>query len=216
MYTHPKHDLKLQYPKVLEVSTALALILLTLALMISKKFEVDVAFKAVDAPALQLEDIPYIPHKRVVEVPQKPTIPVEDPLAEIEDDMDILFPDFHDISIGDPPQAPPMDGTVDFYKVEVKPTLKGGNQTIVDYISRHNLFPGIAREAGISGQAQIGFIVDENGFPQNVIILQEKPSGLGFGEAAVKVMQAMRFNPGLQRDKAVSVSMKQSISFSAR
>ena len=57
------------------------------------------------------------------------------------------------------------------------------------------------------------FIVGETGKPEAVTIAQERPAGLGFGDAAKKAIQAMTFSPGYQRDKPVKVRMQQVIHF---
>lgn len=216
MYKDPKHDLKQQYKSVLEISAAITLTILILMLMVFKKFNVDINLSALDTPAIQVEDIPITRTIKKLEVPKKPVIPVEDPDIDAEDDVDIDLPEDFDLNIDAPPPPPAEEETVPFFKVELKPQLIGGNQAISDYIIKHNLFPDVAREAGLSGLALVTFIVDKNGIPQDVKVKQERPADLGFGEAAVTVMRAMRFSPGMQRDKPVNVPMQQKISFSAR
>ena len=44
-------------------------------------------------------------------------------------------------------------------------------------------------------------------------LLQERPAGLGFGDAGIKAIKAMNFSPGYQRDKPVKVRMQQVIRF---
>ena len=185
--------------------------------MLFKKFEVEVNLRAADIIAIQVEDIPPIRQIKKIEVPRKPTIPVEDPEIDAADDLAIDMLDLDDFyDLGAPPPPPPEEEEiVPFFKVEVKPVLVGGIQAIADYITKHNLFPELARNIGVSGSALIGFIVDENGIPQDVKIIQEKPPEMGFGSAGVTVMEAMRFTPGMQRDKRVKVPMQQPIRFTS-
>ncbi len=215
---NPKFDLKRQYRRVLEASLAISLFLIIAMLMAFKKFEVDVDMRGVEPVAIQVEDIPITRTVKKVKVPRKPTIPVEDPDIDPADDVDIdLFEDLDDFDLAPPPPPPPEEEEiVPFYKVERKPQLQGGQQAIADYIVKHNLFPEVARELGISGMALIGFTVNTQGIPEDVKVLQEKPEDLGFGEAGVKVMKAMRFSPGMQRDKLVKVPMQQPIKFTAQ
>ena len=209
----PEADLKFQYRRTLETSAALSLFVLIVMLMVFKKFEVDVSVRAIDAPAIEVEDIPITRTIKKVEVPRKPTIPVEDPDTPLEDDVPIGDIDEFWGSSFKPPPPPPPDEVIQFFKVEIKPTLIGGNAAIADYIKKNNLFPRMAREAGVSGKVLIGFVVDKEGKTREVKVIQEVPEGLGFGEAGVKVMTAMCFTPGMQRDKPVAVRMQQPIKF---
>ena len=216
MYKTPKYDLKYQYRRVLEISAIVSLLVLIALLMIFKKFEVDVNVAAVDAIAIKVEDIPITRTVKKVDVPRKPTIPVEDPDIDLEEDVEIEFFEDFDFDLAPPPPPPPEEEEiVPFFKVERPPVLAGGTQAINDYIVANNLFPEMATENGISGVALIGFIVNTQGIPEDVKVMQEKPPGLGFGDAGVKVMRAMRFSPGMQRDKLVKVPMQQKIVFTA-
>ncbi len=214
MRKDPRADLKYQYRRTLEASSAIALFIIIVLLMAFKRFESNVELRIVEAPPIEVEDIPITRTIKKIEVPRKPTIPVEDPEVDIEDNVDIPEADFFDPMIAPPPPPPSIEEeVVPFFKVEVPPTLKGGDAAIRNYIIKHNLYPKMACEAGVSGMVLIGFIVNKEGIPTNVKVMQEKPPGLGFGEAGVKVMKAMRFTPGMQRDKPVSVQMQQPIRF---
>lgn len=214
MIKNPKFDLKYQYHRTLEMSLVLSLLGIIALLMIFKKFDVDISMRALEAPAIEVEDIPITRTIKKVEVPRKPTIPVEDPDVDIEDDIYIPEIDIFDPTLAPPPPPPSIgEELVPFYKVEVKPLLTGGNQAIADYIRRHNLYPPMAYEAGISGRVMISFIAGKDGKTRDVKIIDERPANLGFGDAGVKVMKAMTFTPGMQRDKPVDVLMQQPIKF---
>jgi len=214
MYKNPKFDLKYQYRRVLEASAILSLLFIIAMLMMFKKFEVSIQMRALEAPPIEVEDIPITRTVKKVEVPRKPTIPVEDPDIDPADKIDIPDIDMFDPTIAPPPPPPAIEKEiVPFFKVEVKPMLKGGEQAIADYINKYDLFPKMARETGVSGKVLIGFTVGTDGKTRDVKVIQEKPPGLGFGEAGIKVMEAMEFTPGMQRDKKVAVAMQQPISF---
>lgn len=217
MKKDPQFDLRYQYRRVIEVSAVISLSLVTVMFIVSKKFDTKPLPKELTAVAIQVEDVPITRTIKKTEAPRKPTIPIADPDIDIAQDLDM--PDlmgFDDLVLDAAPPPPPPPGgeeTVPFFKVEVKPTLVGGNQAIADFIVKNNLFPKMAREAGVSGRAIISFTVGPDGKTRDVKVKQERPEGLGFGEAGVKVMQAMTFKPGMQRDRAVSVPMEQPISF---
>jgi periplasmic protein TonB len=215
MIKNPKFDLRYQYRRVLEASAVIALLCIIITLMVFKKFEVTISMRGMDAPAIEVEDIPITRTIKKMEVPRKPTIPIEDPDIDMAEDIELPdLEDFFDPDLAPPPPPPPPDEEViPFFKVEQKPLLDGGNAAIAAYIVKHDLFPKMAREAGVSGKVMIEFVVDRDGATREVKAVQERPPGLGFGEAGVKVMKAMRFKPGMQRDRPVSVRMQQPISF---
>ncbi len=214
MIKNPKYDLRYQYRQVLEASTVVSLLAIIIMLMVFKKFETIINLKGMDAPAIEVEDIPITRTVKKMEIPRKPTIPIEDPDIDMADDIDLPdLEDFFDPDLSPPPPPPPDEEVIPFFKVEHPPVLTGGNQAIANYIVRHDLFPRMAREAGVSGKVMVEFVVDKEGNTREVKAIQERPPGLGFGEAGVKVMKAMKFQPGMQRDRPVSVRMQQPISF---
>lgn len=208
------NELKVHYSNTLKVAAVISLMLLIALFVAFKKFDTQGAISAVDVPAIELQDIPLTKILKKVVVPPKPVMPIEDPETPIEKNIEIPgIKNWNIISPRKVPPPPPTKEPVDWFKVEIKPELVGGNQEIAKYIVKNNLFPRMAREAGVSGNVIIGFVVDIEGVPTDVHLIQEKPEGLGFGEAGVEVMKAMRFTPGYQRDKPVPVRMSQPISF---
>ena len=218
MYQNPKYDLKFHYRKALELSAVISLSTVIVMLMIYKKFDVNVNIRAVDVIALQVEDVPFIRTVRQVAPPRPPVIPVESLEIDPADDVKINIWEGGEIEQINPlpPSPPENELPVSIYIVEIVPTLIGGEQAIVDYITNHNLFPEIASKLGISGAAQIGFTVNTQGIPEDVYVMGEKPVDLGFGTVGMEVIRAMRFTPGKQRDKLVKVKMQQTIRFTAQ
>ncbi len=208
----PKYDLKAQYPKVIEISLIITLLIISIVLLSSKRFE----FKRQDIKPepvpIKAEDIPITQQIKRPPPPARPSIPVETDDPEIDEDVTIDDIEW-DIFDEPPPPPPPPEETVDFFAVEVQPELIGGSQAIYDYILEHDLYPEMARIAGINGDVLIQFVVGADGIPRDVRVAQEKPKGLGFGEAGVKAIKAMRFKPGKQRDRYVAVNMQQVIRF---
>ncbi|MFH1863023.1 MAG: TonB family protein [bacterium] len=210
----PKADLRLQYPKILEIALAISLLLLTLIFISSKEFEISAKQTRAEEVIIKVEDIPITHQIKRPPPPARPTIPIETDEEDIADDLTIEDTEW-DIS-DEPPPPPPSsagDDIVDFFAIEEKPELVGGAQAIYDYIQKNNLFPSMARQAGVGGVCIIQFVVDETGKPTSIEVFQERPEGLGFGEAGKRAIAAMQFKPGKQRDRFVKVRMQQVIRF---
>ena len=208
----PKYDLKLQYQKVLETSLVITLLVVAVIMLSFKKFDFEREIAQPEQVTIKAEDIPITQQIKRPPPPARPSIPVESDDPDIDEDITIDDVEW-DITDEPPPPPPPPEETVDFFAVEEKPVLIGGKQAIMDYINQHDLYPEMARVAGINGDVIIRFIVGPDGIPKNFTIAQEKPAGLGFGEAGIEAMKNMRFKPGKQRDRYVSVNMQQVIRF---
>lgn len=210
---NPKADLRLQYPKVVEAALAITLLLMTVVFVSSKQFEMKSKHIRVKEAVIKVEDIPITQQIKRPPPPARPTIPIESDDPDIAEDLTIDDTEWN--VTDEPPPPPPSDegDIVDFFAVEQKPELIGGSKAIYDYIKSHNLFPKMAQQAGVGGVCIIRFIVDETGKPTHVQVFQERPEGLGFGEAGVKAISAMKFKPGRQRDRYVKVPMQQVIQF---
>jgi len=210
---NPNIDLRFKYPKVLEAAFVITLLLMTVVFVGSKEFKLKSKSIRVEEVIIKVEDIPITQQIKRPPPPARPTIPIESDDPDIEDDLSIEDTEW-DI-FDEPPPPPPSDDSdiVDFFAVEQKPELIGGAQAIYDYIQNNNLFPRMAQQAGVGGACIIRFIVDETGKPINIQVFQEKPEGLGFGEAGIKAISAMKFKPGKQRDRYVKVPMQQVITF---
>ena len=116
-----------------------------------------------------------------------------------------------------PPPPPPIlaseEEAVSFFAVEEKHQMIGGIQALTDYINTHHLYPEMAQTAESNGDVIVQFTVTKTGDVTDPVVTEERPKGLGFGDAAVKAILAMKFTPGKQRDKAVPVRMQQTIRF---
>lgn len=207
-------DLKQQYPQTLKLSAIISLTSVIALFLLSKQFAGVVPTKLPEIAPLEISEIPLTRMQKKIIVPPKPSQLVIDMTANLEDVVDIpVFEDIGGHIFQVPPPPPPPAIPIDFVLVEIPPQLIGGSSAITSYISEKSLYPETAAEIGVSGTTIIQFIVDVDGIPKDVHVLQERPEDLGFGAAGVRVMKAMRFTPGQQRDKLVPVSMKQTINF---
>ncbi|MFH0766091.1 MAG: TonB family protein [Calditrichota bacterium] len=212
MKKNAKFDLRSQYKRTLQISAIAALLLVIAAFIAFKKFEADAEVCVVEIPPLEIQDIPRTKMERKVEVPPKPIVPVEAP--EVDEAVDVSLPgdNIVDYKFQPPPASPPLEQEERIYvKVERMPELIGGLKALSEYIQKNRLYPRFAAENRISGKVMIEFVVDKEGNPTQVTVLEEKPPNLGFGEAGVQAVSAMRFTPGHQQDRIVVVRMKQPI-----
>ena len=92
-----------------------------------------------------------------------------------------------------------------FTIVEEMPSFPGGEQNLMEFISKNLQYPQEALEKGIQGRVFLSIVVEPNGSISNVKV--ERGIGSGCDEEAVRVIMKMpKWNPGKQRGKAVRVS----------
>lgn len=211
---NPKADLRLQYPRVIEASLLVVLLLMILLFVGWKEVAHKPPLARIEEVTIKVEDIPITHQIKPPPPPALPTIPLESDDPDIPPDATIPDPDW-DPTLEMP--LPPFESDVyEYYAVEEVPELKGGARAIYDYIKRENLFPPMAVSAGVGGACIIYFVVDETGKPTDIEVFQEDPVGLGFGEAGMKAIAAMKFKPGRQHDRYVPVRMSQVIKFAIK
>ena len=104
-------------------------------------------------------------------------------------------------------------------EVGTAPTGSGGPQLISgeagldDYIHKNHLYPPVAMEASLPGEALISFTVDAGGRAKDFNILRENPEGFDFGAMAVQALQALRFEPAYTEGQFVESPMTQLVRF---
>lgn len=152
--------------------------------------------------AIQTKQQDYVPP------PPRPVVPIEVPNSEIIED-EIIFMD-SELNIGDfneipilPPSPQNMDNEEEeeeiFVVVEQAPELIGGLQ----YAQSLVRYPQMAIEANIQGRVVVQMVIDKNGNVQQPRVVR----GIGGGcdEEAIRVLKQVKFKPGMQRGKPVSV-----------
>ena len=98
--------------------------------------------------------------------------------------------------------------TVGVLKIaEVMPEIEGGIQELYKKIK----YPRAAKLQNVQGRVFVRFIVDSDGNVQEPEILRD--IGAGCGEAAIKVIKQLKFIPGKQDGKTVSVYYTLPITF---
>ena len=108
------------------------------------------------------------------------------------------------------PVGPDKNGV--YQIVEEMPVFPGGEQALMDHVSKNVVYPQEAKDQLIAGTVFIAFVVEKDGSVNEVEVLQ----GIGGGcdDEAVRVMKAMpKWKPGMQDGKPVRVGYKMPIHF---
>ena len=93
-----------------------------------------------------------------------------------------------------------------------QPAFSSGIDALYDYLSKHVIYPPLAREAGIEGKVIVGYVVGIDGRVSDVRVLRSLDPSCD--EEAVKLVKNMpAWTPGKQGDKAVKVRMTLPIVF---
>ena len=99
-----------------------------------------------------------------------------------------------------------------FEKVEDMPEFPGGEQAMMDFVSKNVVYPKEAQEKEISGRVFVSFIVEKDGSISETEVV--KGIGGGCDEEAVRVVKAMpKWKPGKEKGKPVRVSYMMPIFF---
>ena len=109
-----------------------------------------------------------------------------------------------------PDMKPDKDGV--YQIVEEMPQYPGGEQAMMDFVSKNVVYPQEAQEKGISGRVFVSFIVEKDGSVNEVKVMR----GIGGGcdEESVRVIKAMpKWKPGKMKGKPVRVSYMMPITF---
>ncbi|MDR1904893.1 MAG: energy transducer TonB [Treponema sp.] len=124
--------------------------------------------------------------------PRAPPPPLAVPNAteSIAENM-IASDEAPDTPVVNPNALPPAsdDTYLPAHKISAAPSFSE------DEIRRATVYPPIALRSGIEGTVILELFVDSQGFVRDIKVLQEKPPGRGFGEAAVKAFTGKRGKP---------------------
>ena len=102
-----------------------------------------------------------------------------------------------------------------FNLVERMPEFPGGQEAMVEYLSKNIKYPEAAVSAGIQGAVYVSFTVDADGAIRDAEVMR----GIGGGcdEEALRVVNSMPlWEPGMQRGEAVKVKYRMPIRFRLR
>lgn len=104
--------------------------------------------------------------------------------------------------------VPLPGGVIDVAQATDKPRLVNAQQ-----VQRllQELYPPLLRQAGVTGQAMVRFVIDKAGATRDVQVVSATHAA--FGEAGVAVMHQARFRPAKRDGNTVAVRVTMPISF---
>lgn len=110
----------------------------------------------------------------------------------------------------------PIDDSREIYSVKnnedsPKPLLDSIYQSVQAFISSQLVYPESARKFSIQGVVKLRFIIETNGLPSNVMVVDAV--GGGCTEEAIRVTQLIKWRPGIKENKAVRTCYTLSIKF---
>ena len=95
---------------------------------------------------------------------------------------------------------------------ETRPSFRGGEQKLFEFLGNNLVYPQEAKDAGIEGKVFVEFYIEKDGTVCDAKVLR----GIGYGcdEEALRVIGLMpKWYPGKQRGKAVRVRYTLPINF---
>lgn len=172
----------------------------------------------------------------IIEEEKKPEIPPEeqpeeeqfsDEIEEVEDDeeetvqridedkeIEIVRVERHD-NVEVEEEEEEVE-TVEFFRVEVKPTFQGGDPNAFSkWVAQHLQYPEIAKENGIKGRVILQFTIGVDGKLTDIKVVRGVDKALD-DEAVRVVKSSPKWTPGKQRDRAVKVTYTFPVIFELR
>jgi TonB family protein len=75
------------------------------------------------------------------------------------------------------------------------------------------VYPPRARRDGVTGYAELAFVVNEMGLVEQITVVKEEPAGYGFGKAATDQAKKIRFKPATLQKMAVRQHFRRRFNF---
>ena len=92
-----------------------------------------------------------------------------------------------------------------------KPLLSDEYETLEALIYNEMSYPEEARKLGIKGEVKLSFIIEVNGLPSNIFV--EKTVGGGCCEESIRILELLKWNPGIKDDLYVRTKYELTIHF---
>ena len=92
-----------------------------------------------------------------------------------------------------------------------KAILEAETKSVTEFIYSELTYPDAALKLGLEGEVKVSFIIETNGIPSNIIT--EKHLGAGCTEEAIKIIETIKWTPGIKNNKAVRTHYMLSVAF---
>ncbi len=205
----PEADLRLTYPKVIEISLIITIAVFIIAFRFLPEWEGPEGVLVADQELVDIEDVDVTRQEERPPPPPRPPIPIEAPGDDVMDDLDFAWSEL-DMYEDVPPPPPPRDDEPEeqfFLAVEDMPEIIGG----IESIQRRVRYPELAKRAGVEGTVYIYAFVSAEGKVVRTEIVNDP--GAGLGDAAAEAVQQAEFRPGRQRGQPVPVRVSIPVHF---
>ena len=123
----------------------------------------------------------------------------------------------------EPVSPPPEEQVVEdpekvFTIVEQMPEFEGGNEALMNFISKNIVYPRNAVENEIQGTIYLNYVVRYDGSLSNIKMLKSVSGGTELNSEAIRILKLTegKWKPGKQNGKPVNVQMNLPFKFSLR
>ncbi|NIR52997.1 energy transducer TonB [candidate division KSB1 bacterium] len=198
----PEANLKSKYRKAFEVSFTITLMLLIVAVQISRQVSLEATpVEEVDVQ-IEVADIPQTEQFKKPKPPPRPSVPVPTESESVPEDYTIASTEIDLSDVPAPPGPPEEDGDNQiFMAYDEPPEIIGG----LSAVQKHLRYPRLAKQAGVEGTVFANVLVSSKGVTEKVKILKAQPKGMGFEEAAINAIKTVKWRPAKQRDKHIRI-----------
>jgi protein TonB len=201
----------LDYTSGIALGTLIAIAGCTIEVNINTKAEEDI----VTPPAAEAPEAPVTPAPSVEATPPPwlippPPAPVDRPSAPPVRDALLRYRE--SAAPLPPPTSEDLSAAPTFTPFTTAPTILNRSEVVAALASE---YPPLLREAGVGGRAIVWFFIEEDG-RVGAVRLRESSGHEALDRAALRVAEAYRFSPALNRDQRVPVWVQFPITFQAR
>ncbi len=200
----PKADLKLQFRKVFQLSTVVALVLLIGMFQASKRYEIRTQRVESINFQMKVDEIPPTEQMDRPPAPSRPAVPIESESEDIPEDETISTTEM-DFSELPPPPPPPeqVDESAQIFVAwDEPPQPIGGFAAIQAALN----YPESVRKSGIEGRVYVIAVISDKGevlkaWAQNFL------GDTACDEAAIAAVKAVKWKPAKQQGEPVTVQI---------